>query len=216
MDVGRLPAERRMVGMTDPVTLTLVRYPPRNLAWRRGRRHVRVPLRRIGAAAACLLWLPAGFHFGMAGGRHRDGGGCRGVAAYGSARGGRRAAGAGVPAAVAAGSDLGGLRGACGAGAGCGGGNGGAGGIGAVGRGGSWGGGEPVGVADVRASERAALVGRVKPERGLLADHPVAIAIVHMSVGRMAAGHRRDAVAPGLLTGDAAVPIVVEQGEGIG
>ena len=52
--------------MTDPVTLTLVRYPPRNLAWRRGRRHVRVPLRRIGAAAACLLWLPAGFHFGMA------------------------------------------------------------------------------------------------------------------------------------------------------
>lgn len=52
--------------MTDPVTLTLVRYPPRNLAGRRGRQHVRVPLRRIGAAAVCLLWLPAGFHFGLA------------------------------------------------------------------------------------------------------------------------------------------------------
>ena len=52
--------------MTDPVTLTLVRYPPRKLAGRRGRRHVRVPLRGIGAAAACLLWLPAGFHLGLA------------------------------------------------------------------------------------------------------------------------------------------------------
>ena len=52
--------------MTDPVTLTLVRYPPRNLAGRRGRRHVRVPLRGIGAAAVCLLWLPAGFHLGLA------------------------------------------------------------------------------------------------------------------------------------------------------
>ena len=52
--------------MTDPVTLTLVRYPPRNLAGRRGRRHVRVPLGGIGAAAACLLWLPAGFHLGLA------------------------------------------------------------------------------------------------------------------------------------------------------
>ena len=52
--------------MTDPVTLTLVRYPPRNLAGRRGRRHVRVTLRGIGAAAAGLLWLPAGFHLGLA------------------------------------------------------------------------------------------------------------------------------------------------------
>ena len=52
--------------MTDPVTLTLVRYPPRNLARRRGRRHARVPLRGIGAAAASLLWLPAGFHLGQA------------------------------------------------------------------------------------------------------------------------------------------------------
>ena len=52
--------------MTDPVTLTLVRYPPRNLAGRRGRRHVRVPRRGIGAAAAGLLWLPAGFHIGLA------------------------------------------------------------------------------------------------------------------------------------------------------
>ena len=52
--------------MTDPVTLTLVRYPPRNLAGRRGRRHVRVPFRGIGAAAASFLWLPAGFHLGQA------------------------------------------------------------------------------------------------------------------------------------------------------
>ena len=52
--------------MTDPVTLTLVRYPPRSLAGRRGRRHGRVPLRGIGAAAASLLWLPAGFHLGQA------------------------------------------------------------------------------------------------------------------------------------------------------
>ena len=51
--------------MTDAVTLTLVRYPPRNLARRRGRRHVRVPLRGIGAAAS-LVWLPAGFHLGQA------------------------------------------------------------------------------------------------------------------------------------------------------
>ena len=52
--------------MTDPVTLTLVRYPPRDLSGRRGRRHVRVPLRGIGAAAACVLWLPAGYHVGLA------------------------------------------------------------------------------------------------------------------------------------------------------
>ena len=52
--------------MTDPVTLTLVRYPPRNLSGRRGRRHVRVPLRGVGAAAVGLLWLPAGFHLGLA------------------------------------------------------------------------------------------------------------------------------------------------------
>ncbi len=52
--------------MTDPVTLTLVRYPPRNLSGRRGRRHVRVPLRGIGAAAVGLLWLPAGFNLGLA------------------------------------------------------------------------------------------------------------------------------------------------------
>ena len=51
--------------MTDPVTLTLVRYPPRDLAGRRGRRHVGVGLRGIGAAA-CVLWLPAGFHLGLA------------------------------------------------------------------------------------------------------------------------------------------------------
>ena len=52
--------------MTGPVTLTLVRYPPRNLAGRRGRRHVGVPLRGIGAAAVGLVWLPAGFHVGQA------------------------------------------------------------------------------------------------------------------------------------------------------
>ena len=52
--------------MTDPVTLTLVRYPPRDLAGRRGRRHVRVPLRGIATAAASLLWLPAGVHLGQA------------------------------------------------------------------------------------------------------------------------------------------------------
>ena len=52
--------------MTDPVTLTLVRYPPRNLAGRRGRRHVRVPLRGIGVMAGSLLWLPAGFQLAHA------------------------------------------------------------------------------------------------------------------------------------------------------
>ena len=52
--------------MTDPVTLTLVRYPPRNLAGVRSRRQARVPLRAIGAAATGLLWLPAGFHIGQA------------------------------------------------------------------------------------------------------------------------------------------------------
>ena len=52
--------------MTDPVSLTLVRYPPRNLAGRRGRRHVRVPARGIGVAAASLVWLPGGFHLGQA------------------------------------------------------------------------------------------------------------------------------------------------------
>ena len=52
--------------MTDPFTLTLVRYPPRNLAGVRSRRHGRVPLRGIGAAAVGLLWLPAGFHLSQA------------------------------------------------------------------------------------------------------------------------------------------------------
>ena len=52
--------------MTDPVTLTLVRYPPRDLVGRRGRRHARLPLRGIATAAASLLWLPAGFHLGLA------------------------------------------------------------------------------------------------------------------------------------------------------
>ena len=52
--------------MTDPVTLTLVRYPPRHLADRRGRRGARVPGRGIAAAAACVLWLPAGFHAALA------------------------------------------------------------------------------------------------------------------------------------------------------
>ena len=52
--------------MTDPFTLTQVRYPPRMLAGRRVRRHGRIPLRKIGAAAAGLLWLPAGFHLGQA------------------------------------------------------------------------------------------------------------------------------------------------------
>ncbi|MDE0407590.1 MAG: hypothetical protein OXN81_06980, partial [Alphaproteobacteria bacterium] len=48
--------------MTDPVTLTLVRYPPRDIADRRGRRGARMPARAIAAASVCLLWLPAGFH----------------------------------------------------------------------------------------------------------------------------------------------------------
>ena len=65
VSAGRRPG-RRLVGMTDPVTLTLVRYPPRNLSGRRGRRHVRVPLRGVGAAAVGLLWLPAGFNLGVA------------------------------------------------------------------------------------------------------------------------------------------------------
>ena len=50
----------------------------------------------------------------------------------------------------------------------------------------------------------------------LLADHPVTVTVPHERIGGMAAGHGRDAVAPGLLAGDAAVPVVVVQGEGIG
>ena len=52
--------------MTDPVTLTLVRYPPRNLVRRSRRRQRRVLLPGIGAWTACLLWLPVGFHLGLA------------------------------------------------------------------------------------------------------------------------------------------------------
>ena len=82
--------------MTDPVTLTLVRYPPRDLSGRRGRRHARLPLRRIATAAASLLWLPAGFHLGLAlaggGGLAADAGSWFHVAAL---------AGGGVPLALA-------------------------------------------------------------------------------------------------------------------
>ena len=45
--------------MTDPVTLTLVRYLPRNLADRRGRREAR----GMAVASVCL---PAGFHAALA------------------------------------------------------------------------------------------------------------------------------------------------------
>ena len=54
--------------MTDPVTLTLVRYPPRDIGERRGKRRVRIPLRGIATASVCLLWLPAAFHVGVAAG----------------------------------------------------------------------------------------------------------------------------------------------------
>ena len=149
--------------MTDPVTLTLVRYPPRNLAGRRGRRRVRVPLwgdrGRGGQPSVAAGRIP---RRPCAGRRHRVGDGCRGVAAHGDARDGRRAAGAGVHVAVAAGPRQGCLRGVRRAGAGGGGGNAGARGIRAVRRGDGCGGGEPAGVADVRAPEPAARAGRVK------------------------------------------------------
>ena len=142
--------------MTDPVSLTLVRYPPRNLAGRRGRRHVRVPARGIGVAAASLFWLPGGFHLGQA-----------------LAGGTGLAADAVRLLHVAA-------------------------------------------LATGGAPLPAARAGRLKPGRGLLADHPVAVPIPHEPVGRVAARHRRDAVAPRLPAGDAAVAVIVPPGQRIG
>ena len=152
--------------MTDPVTLTLVRYPPRNLAGRRSRRHVRVPLRGIGAAAVGLLWLPAGFHLGLA----LAGGIGLAIDADGWLRMAALAAG-GVPLALACRllwrQDR--AWAACAAfavlGPGGGGGNAGARGIRAVRGGDGCGGGEPARVADVRAPEPGARAGRVKPGR---------------------------------------------------
>ena len=49
----------------------------------------------------------------------------------------------------------------------------------------------------------------------LLEKHAVAVTIAHEGIGRMAALHRRDAVAPCLGTGDPAVAVVVPEAERI-
>ena len=52
--------------MSEFVRLTLVRYPPRDLGERRGRRGVRIPGRRAAAALFAVAWLPAGFNVASA------------------------------------------------------------------------------------------------------------------------------------------------------
>ena len=47
--------------MSDFFRLTLVRYPPRDLADLRSTRGVRIPGRWVAAALFALAWLPAGF-----------------------------------------------------------------------------------------------------------------------------------------------------------
>ena len=51
--------------MSDPVTLTFVRYPPRDLPERRGGDGKGNPARRVAAGVFALIWLPAGFHLAM-------------------------------------------------------------------------------------------------------------------------------------------------------
>ena len=45
--------------------------------------------------------------------------------------------------------------------------------------------------------------------RRLFADHPIAVAVAHVRIGRVSARHRRNAVAPRLLAGDTSVAVVV-------
>ena len=48
--------------MSEFVRLTLVRYPPRDIAAGRGRHGMRLPGRRAAAALLAVAWLPAAFH----------------------------------------------------------------------------------------------------------------------------------------------------------
>ena len=52
--------------MTDPVTLTLVRYPPRDFDDRRRGEGRRSAARGVAAAVFGAVWLPVGFHAGLA------------------------------------------------------------------------------------------------------------------------------------------------------
>ena len=48
--------------MSEFVRLTLVRYPPRDIAAGRGRHVTRIPGLRAAAALLAVVWLPAAFH----------------------------------------------------------------------------------------------------------------------------------------------------------
>ena len=48
--------------MSEFVRLTLVRYPPRDIAAGRGRHGMRLPGRRAAAVLSAVAWLPAAFH----------------------------------------------------------------------------------------------------------------------------------------------------------
>ena len=52
--------------MSEFVRLTLVRYPPRDIAARRGRQGTRIAGRRAAAALVAVVWLPAAFHVASA------------------------------------------------------------------------------------------------------------------------------------------------------
>ena len=52
--------------MSEFVRLTLVRYPPRDLGDRRGRRAMRNPARWAAVALFAVAWLPAGFNVASA------------------------------------------------------------------------------------------------------------------------------------------------------
>ena len=220
--------EWKAVGMSDLVWLTLVRYPPRVLSEGMGNRGMRVAVWRFAAWVLALVWFPAGFHVASAvaagemrwpadvdswlmlavlapaglplatacGGLWRRG---HGVAAW-------AAVVVLVPAIVGGGVAADPVRAG--------------GGRGVRGRG------QPAGVAPLRlssslpagAAARLPPPCRVRPERAhrLFADHPIAVAVAHVRIGRVSARHRRNAVAPGLLASDSSVAVVVPQAQCIG
>ena len=52
--------------MSEFVWLTLVRYPPRDIAGRRSRQGTRITGRRAAATLIAVVWLPAAFHIASA------------------------------------------------------------------------------------------------------------------------------------------------------